>query len=365
METEWILLVALGIAGLFGLGATFFWLLRTKGRRKQETSITTSRGTQSSGLFSALRRTREQLQAMWAGAGGSGALEVLEEALVGADVGVEMARQLVKRLSATGTGKGDPLALKKALAEELVRVFQGNRATSWNLDGANKPKAIVMVGVNGVGKTTSVAKLAWWFRGQGRRVLVVAADTFRAAAGEQLQTWSERLGISCVRHQAGADPAAVVYDGLQAAQARGMDIVIVDTAGRLHSKQHLVEELRKIVRIAQKQLGEENVEVLLVIDATSGQNAVVQARVLSEAVPVTGVCLTKLDGTAKGGVAVPIAAKLGLPIRFVGFGEDLQDWQEFDPRAFVSALLGEGLDREPGRTADAGLGQGGAVTSPA
>lgn len=337
------MLMAAAIAALFGVGAIAFRWKRKDVEDKKAVESATQPASDRPGstIFAALRRTRERLRAFWGEADGNDPLQLLEEALVGADVGSEMAHQVVERLRAAGETGRDEHTLRKALAAELVRIFEGGMEPVRQKPQPGELKAIVMVGVNGVGKTTSVAKLAWWLRSQGLRVLLIAADTFRAAAGEQLETWAKRLGIGCIRHQAGADPGAVVFDGLQAARARGMDVVIVDTAGRLHSKQNLVEELRKIVRITQKQVGEKNVEVLLVIDATNGQNAVVQARVLSEALPVSGVCLTKLDGTAKGGVAIPIAAKLKLPIRFVGFGEGLSDWQEFDAHAFVAALLGE------------------------
>ncbi len=366
MELGWIPLavLSLGFAGLVGSGLVL-WFKRKKIPAKAKTEVGPLREEPRSHLFSALRRTRERLREIWLGGDSDDdAFGLLEEALVSADVGAETASQLVKRLRSSELGARGARTLGRRLAEELIRVLEQNRRPSWNFTRTDKPKAVVMVGVNGVGKTTSVAKLAWWLRSHGHRVLLVAADTFRAAAGEQLEAWAERLGISCVRHQAGADPAAVVFDGLQAAQSRQMDVVIVDTAGRLHSKQHLVEELRKIVRTAQKQLGEDNVEVFLVIDATNGQNAVVQAQVLSQAVGVTGVCLTKLDGTAKGGVVIPIAIKFGLPIRFVGFGEGLQDWEEFDPRAFVSALLGEELDPKAERVVPAELGHSEAAAFP-
>jgi fused signal recognition particle receptor len=204
-----------------------------------------------------------------------------------------------------------------------------------------KPEVIVVVGVNGVGKTTTIGKLAHHFRQQGKQVLLVAADTFRAAAIEQLGQWATRIGADLVKHQHGADPSAVTFDGVQAAVARGVDVVIIDTAGRLHVKEHLMEEVKKIARTTGKLLPGAPHQVLLVIDATSGQNALVQARIFNEALGITGVVLTKLDGTAKGGVALAIRSELGLPIRYVGLGEQADDLAPFDAEAFAAALFSQ------------------------
>ncbi|MCX8073437.1 MAG: signal recognition particle-docking protein FtsY [Candidatus Binatia bacterium] len=348
MEGDWIITSLLILAAL-GLGGAATWRrLRHKqlrggvGGGGPDADGSAADHTEGSDLFAGLARTRERLRAIWEGAGERGSLEVIEEALIAADVGAELAREVVKRLRAVGGRTTDAKAFRKLLAGELERILEQVQGAGRRWDQPRqKPRAIVIVGVNGVGKTTSVAKLAYWLRAKGFKVLLVAADTFRAAAAEQLAQWSQRLGVGCVRHQAGSDPAAVVFDGLQAAKSRDVDFVIVDTAGRLHSRQPLVEELKKIVRLTQRELGEESVEVFLVIDATNGQNALVQARVLSEAVPVTGVCLTKLDGTAKGGVAISIAAKLALPVLFVGVGERLEDWEEFNTKRFVAALIGD------------------------
>jgi fused signal recognition particle receptor len=200
---------------------------------------------------------------------------------------------------------------------------------------------IVVVGVNGVGKTTTIGKLAHHFRQQGRSVVLVAGDTFRAAAIEQLTAWAERVGADIVKHQHGADPSAVTFDGVQAAIARKADVVIVDTAGRLHVKANLMEEVRKIARTTAKLLPDAPHQVLLVIDATSGQNAIAQARIFNETLGITGVVLTKLDGTAKGGVALAIRGELGLPIRYVGLGEQPDDLAPFDAEAFANALFSQ------------------------
>jgi fused signal recognition particle receptor len=204
-----------------------------------------------------------------------------------------------------------------------------------------RPEVIVVVGVNGVGKTTTIGKLAYRYRQAGRKVLLIAADTFRAAAIEQLDKWADRVGADLVKHQHGADPSAVVYDGMQAAVARGVDVVIVDTAGRLHVKSNLMEEVKKIARTTARLVDGAPQQVLLVIDATTGQNALQQARVFHETLGVTGVVLTKLDGTAKGGVALAIRQEIGLPIRYVGLGERPEDLAAFDADAFAAALFTE------------------------
>ena len=204
---------------------------------------------------------------------------------------------------------------------------------------------ILVVGVNGTGKTTSIAKLAHYYHEKGQKVVLAAADTFRAAAIEQLQIWGKRAGAEVIAHQSGADPAAVAFDAIQAATARGAGVLVVDTAGRLHTKHNLMEELKKVRRVINKQMPEAPHQVLLVIDATTGQNAVSQARVYTEAVTVSGIVLSKLDGTAKGGAAFSIAKELALPILFVGTGETMEDWAEFDPQEFVEGLFA----KDPGR----------------
>ena len=265
-------------------------------------------------------------------------LEELEELLITADLGVETTlalmaamRERVKRRELS-----DVERLKAALGEAMLEMLQA--APPAVLDA--KPRVVLMVGVNGVGKTTTIAKLAYQDRQAGREPLLIAADTFRAAAAEQLEIWGERVGAPVVRQKHGADPAAVVFDGLAAALARGADTVYIDTAGRLHTKVNLMEELKKIHRTAGKKLPGAPHEVLLILDATTGQNALSQARLFMEAVGVTGLILTKLDGTAKGGVALAVARETGLPLCYLGVGEGLDDLKPFDAEAFVAAILG-------------------------
>jgi fused signal recognition particle receptor len=253
--------------------------------------------------------------------------ERLEEALIAGDVGVRATAELVQRLEARG-GIAD-------LPDEVAALF-GEPPT---FDIAHTPAVILVVGVNGTGKTTTIGKLAAKLSEHGRSVLVAAADTYRAAAEEQLEIWAQRAGADFVGSERGGDPAAVAYDALEAAQARGRDVVIVDTAGRLHTQTNLMEELAKVRRVIAGRLEGAPHETLLVVDATTGQNGLQQARLFGEAVGVTGVVLTKLDGSAKGGVAVPIAYELGLPVKLVGVGEALEDLQPFDPRDYARALV--------------------------
>jgi fused signal recognition particle receptor len=277
------------------------------------------------------RALTEQIAAGTFNAADDAAWERLEEALIAADVGVPSTAELVRRLEARGE-LGD---LSEALVEEAaVLLGEPGRLA---LDG--QPSVILVVGVNGTGKTTTIGKLANRLREHGRTVVLGAADTFRAAAEEQLEIWAERAGADFVGGERGGDPAAVAYDAIGLAAERGRDVVIVDTAGRLHTQANLMEELVKVRRvIAQKQEGAPN-ETLLVVDATTGQNGVQQARLFGEAVGVTGVALTKLDGSAKGGVAIAIANELGLPITLVGVGETLDDLRPFDPQDFARALI--------------------------
>ncbi len=259
------------------------------------------------------------------------AWERLEEALIQADVGVRATAELVRHLEARPE-LGD---LGEALAEEIA-VLMGDPPT---LATPAKPTVILVVGVNGTGKTTTIGKLAWQLNRHGRSVLLAAADTWRAAAEEQLEIWAGRANADFVGSTHGQDPASVAYDGLEAAQARGHDVVIVDTAGRLHTQSNLMEELEKVRRVIARRLDGAPHETLLTIDATTGQNGLVQARLFGEAVAVTGVALTKLDGSAKGGIAVAIAHELGLPVKLVGVGERLEDLRPFDPRDFARALV--------------------------
>jgi fused signal recognition particle receptor len=258
--------------------------------------------------------------------------EALEEALITADVGMAATDELVERLRK----RRDVEDLGGALAEEIAALLGAPGTLSVN----EHPSVVLVVGVNGTGKTTTVGKLAHRLSEHGRSVLVAAADTFRAAADEQLEIWSQRAGADFVSSRKGGDPAAVAYDALEAAVSRGRDVVLVDTAGRLHTESNLMDELRKIRRVISSRLDGAPHETLLVLDATTGQNGLQQARLFGEAVDVTGVALTKLDGTAKGGIVLSIAVELGLPVKLVGVGEGLDDLQPFDPAEFAEALVG-------------------------
>ena len=267
------------------------------------------------------------------------AWEELEEALILADVGVETTLQLLDHLRTRAKEErfDSPEQLVGALRDELVERLEGDREL--HLAGPDATTVWIFVGVNGVGKTTTIGKVAMREVAEGRRVVVAAGDTFRAAAADQLQLWAERVGAGFVRGNEGGDPGAVVFDAVQHASARNVGLVLADTAGRLHTKVNLMEELKKVRRVADRPPGSV-AEVLLVIDATTGQNGLVQARQFGDAVGVTGVVLTKLDGTAKGGIAVAIASELGVPIKLVGLGEAPEDLVTFDAREFVDALLG-------------------------
>ncbi|HXZ56696.1 MAG TPA: signal recognition particle-docking protein FtsY [Gaiellaceae bacterium] len=257
--------------------------------------------------------------------------ERLEEALIAADVGVPATAEVVQRLEARGGGND----LGAALQEEIARML----GEPGRLELGARPSVVLVVGVNGTGKTTTIGKLASRLQEHGRSVLVAAADTFRAAAEEQLEIWAQRAGADFVGSERGGDPAAVAFDAIAAAESRGRDVVVVDTAGRLHTQTNLMEELAKVRRVIGQRLEGAPHETLLVIDATTGQNGLQQARLFGQAVEVTGVALTKLDGSAKGGIAVAIAHELGLPVKLIGIGEGLEDLQPFDPGDFARALV--------------------------
>ena len=265
-------------------------------------------------------------------------LASLEEILLSADVGVPATRRLsdAANLYVRGRSVGDLYAF---LEKEIVHILKEVRPAPAAPPFSQSPWVMLILGVNGVGKTTTIGKMAAKFRRDGKKVLLVAADTFRAAAVEQLEIWGERAGADIVKHQAGSDPSAVVFDGLQAAKKRGADVVMIDTAGRLHNKAHLVEELKKIRRvIAREQPGAPH-ETLLVLDAVTGQNGLAQARAFLQQLEVDGIILTKLDGTARGGVVVAIQEELRVPVHYVGVGEDVDDLQPFEPETFVRALF--------------------------
>jgi fused signal recognition particle receptor len=267
-------------------------------------------------------------------------LDELEYTLITADLGVRTVEDILERIRQRVDRRlaGDPTEIRALIREQLLEVL---RASETPIRVVATPPAVVMVvGVNGAGKTTTIGKLAHRFLGEGRKVLLCAADTFRAAAIEQLEVWAQRAAVDMIRQKTGADPSAVVFDALQAAKARGVDYVIVDTAGRLHTKENLMAELEKMRRTCQRVVPGSPHEVWLVLDATTGQNGVEQARKFTESAGVTGILLTKLDGTAKGGVVVAIARELNLPIRFIGVGEKIDDLLPFDPESFVESLFG-------------------------
>jgi fused signal recognition particle receptor len=294
------------------------------------------------GMFARLRdslgRSRraltEQIGVATFDASDEASWERLEEALIAADVGVPATAELVQRLEARA---GDGTGLTEALQEEIARLL--GEPARLELDA--RPSVILVVGVNGTGKTTTIGKLAAKLSEHGRSVLVAAADTFRAAAEEQLEIWAERANADFVGSERGGDPAAVAFDAIAAAEARGREVVVVDTAGRLHTQANLMEELAKVRCVIGGRLDGAPHETLLVVDATTGQNGVQQARLFSEAVEVSGIVLTKLDGSAKGGVAIAIAHELGLPVKLIGIGERLDDLRPFDPQEFARALLAE------------------------
>ena len=263
-------------------------------------------------------------------------LEELEEILILADVGVTTAGKICSRLGERIKRRNiDSTELRENLCEIVTELMEPDEP----LVTETKPSVVLVVGVNGVGKTTSIGKLAYWLQGQGKKVLLGAADTFRAAAGEQLGVWAERVGCQMIKHAEGADPAAVVYDSITAAKARNVDVLICDTAGRLHTKKNLMEERAKLDRVLEREAPGCSRETLLVLDATTGQNGLNQAREFAAACGVTGIILTKLDGTAKGGVAIAIRDQLGLPIKFVGTGESIGDLTPFSAAEFAQALL--------------------------
>ena len=264
-------------------------------------------------------------------------LEELEEILIMSDMGAITAEDICNQLrrKIKETGITDPAEVKGLLKEIVADMLREDEPMKLS----TSPSIIFVIGVNGAGKTTTIGKLAANFKAQGKKVLVGAADTFRAAAIEQLEVWTQRSGVEIVKHQEGSDPAAVVYDSIEAAKARHADILLIDTAGRLHNKKNLMDELGKMFRIVNQRAEGCDVETLLVLDATTGQNAVNQAEQFMQAATITGIVLTKLDGTAKGGIVVAIKNQLGLPVRYVGVGEKIDDLQEFVPEDFVEALF--------------------------
>lgn len=265
--------------------------------------------------------------------------EELEEILITADVGVQTSLKIIDHMRAVVKERGltEPAELTEVLKTELASMLEGSESSL--RQAPQGPTVVMVVGVNGAGKTTSIGKLAWQLKSDGKRVILGAADTFRAAAIDQLAVWAERAGVEMVRHGEGSDPAAVAFDALAAGKAREADVIIVDTAGRLHSKSNLMEELKKVRRVMQRQIPDAPHEVLLVLDATNGQNALAQARTFGAAVDVTGLVLAKLDGTAKGGIILAIADELKVPVKYIGIGESIDDLRPFEPAAFLDALF--------------------------
>jgi fused signal recognition particle receptor len=265
-------------------------------------------------------------------------LDELEEALIASDVGVETASHVLKDLKERFKRNelSSPAQVKERLRQILFEILSA-RSSAFSLTAA--PAIVLVVGVNGTGKTTTIGKLAYRLQTEGKKVMLAAGDTFRAAASEQLSIWGERSGITVIKHKEGADPSAVVFDAVSAAKARAVDVLIVDTAGRLHTKSNLMEELKKVRRILSRELPGAPHETLLVLDGNTGQNALEQAKMFHESVGVTGIVLTKLDGTSKGGIVFAIYKELSIPVKFVGIGEAIEDLRSFDPREFVDALL--------------------------
>ena len=304
-------------------GSSFFQRLK-KGLTKSREGWAEKIGT----IFKSRRWDEESLDAM-------------EENLIAADIGVKAAQQLMSALRYQAPSGREELDREMAsrLQSAMIDMLGGSAPTQKTAPLSVRPWIVVFLGVNGVGKTTTIGKLAAQYRAAGKKVLLVAADTFRAAAIEQLDAWAQRAGVEMVKHRPGSDPSAVVFDGIQAAKNRGVDVVLIDTAGRLHTKVHLIEELKKIKRVIAREQPDAPHETLLVLDATTGQNGLQQARVFKEATDISGIVLTKLDGTAKGGVIISIQQELGVPVQYIGVGEEIEDLQPFDAARFVEALF--------------------------
>ncbi|MEW4429115.1 signal recognition particle-docking protein FtsY [Paenibacillus pabuli] len=279
--------------------------------------------------------------------------EELEEILIGADVGVNTVMNLIEdlRVEVKKRKIEDAAELQPVLSEKLTDLLRGEQNNELKMN-PNGITVILFVGVNGVGKTTTIGKLAHRFKQQGKKVIMAAGDTFRAGAIEQLEVWGQRAGVEVIKQQAGSDPAAVMYDAVQAAKQRGADVLLCDTAGRLQNKSNLMEELNKIYRVIQREIPEAPHEVLMVLDATTGQNALNQAKLFGEKSGVTGLVLTKLDGTAKGGIVVAIRQELDLPVKMVGLGEKIDDLQPFDSEQFVHALFAGLIQEQPDQDAE-------------
>ncbi|MCM3600218.1 signal recognition particle-docking protein FtsY [Robertmurraya korlensis] len=275
--------------------------------------------------------------------------EELEEILIGADVGFDTVMELIDELKMEVKRKNiqDPAAVQAVISEKLVDIYKGDEEEEVNTINIQDGLTVILfVGVNGVGKTTTIGKLAHKYKSEGKKVLLAAGDTFRAGAIEQLEVWGERVGVEVIKQSAGSDPAAVMYDAVQAAKSRNADILLCDTAGRLQNKVNLMKELEKVKRVIEREIPGAPHEVLLVLDATTGQNAMVQAKTFKEATDVSGIVLTKLDGTAKGGIVLAIRNELKIPVKFVGLGEKMDDLQQFDAEQYVYGLFADIVDKE-------------------
>lgn len=334
MDTFWYVIVAVVVVALLGAG-----LVLARRPRSIEREVRSARTAATGALEARLSRSRSALGGSLRAVFGRNSLDgpfwdSLEEALISGDVGIKASSAIVAGVRQSAPP--DATSARAALVSQVGAVLAG-RDRSLKLDG--RPAVILVVGVNGTGKTTTIAKLAKRLVEEGHPTLLGAADTFRAAADAQLRTWADRVGVDVVGGQQGADPASVAFDAYSAARGRGREVVVIDTAGRLHSKTDLMAELSKIRRVIEREAGSIS-EVLLVLDATAGQNAIAQAKQFLDTAGVTGIVLSKLDGTAKGGVVVAIEAELGIPVKFIGIGEGMDDLVAFDPDEFVSALLG-------------------------
>lgn len=334
MDTIWYVIVAAVVVAVMAAG-----LVLVRRPRSIEQEVRSARTAATGSLESRLSKSRSALGGSLRAVLGRNSLDgsfwdSLEEVLISGDVGIKASSAIVAGVRQTAPS--DAASARAALVSQVAALLAG-KDRSLNLDG--RPAVILVVGVNGTGKTTTIAKLAKRLVAEGHQTLLGAADTFRAAADAQLRTWADRVGVDVVGGQEGADPASVAFDAYSAARSRGREVVVIDTAGRLHSKSDLMAELSKIKRVIEREAGSIN-EVLLVLDATAGQNAISQAKQFLDTAGVTGIVLSKLDGTAKGGVVVAIEAELGIPVKFIGIGEGMDDLVPFDPDEFVAALLG-------------------------